>query len=119
MSEAESLIPLHNNSGNVVGYKVREDINNRIDILRVVNILLFDEENRIFITKPKDDLWKGKWASSAAGLVRKDESAVETAIRTLRKELNIEPEDLMFVEEKYCDLNGIKRIISINRHSYI
>ena len=113
MQEAQAIIGLYDKNGNLLGFKERDDVNKRIDILKVVNVMLFDEKNRIFITKPKDDLWKEKWGCAAAGLVRKDESSVEAARRTLKRELNLEAEDLIFLGEKYFDLDGIKRFISI------
>ncbi len=111
--QEQIMIPLHNQNGSIVGYKDIKDVNYKIDILKVVNIILVDESNKVFISKVRDDVWKDGWGSSAVGLVRKDESSIDAARRILKSYFHISAEDLMFIEESYYDLNGIKRVNSI------
>ena len=101
MQEGSILIPIWTNKREIIGYKKLEDINERIDTLNLAYVILFDRYGMIFITKPKNSLWEGKWSSSAATTVRKDETSIEAARRALSNDLGAYRCDLIFVKENY------------------
>lgn len=110
MQEKEALIEIFDENQNSRGSKKRSEIDKNNDIIKNSNILVFNQQGRLLIISPKDNAWKGKWASSAAGMVRERETFEDCAKRTLKRELGIEPE-LEFLEEGFYDFGDKKRII--------
>jgi len=115
MQEKEALIDIFDDDGNNIGHKLRQEINERIDILKQVNIVLINED-KIYIAKAKDGLWLGKWGTSAAGIVRHEESLADAAQRTLKRELGITVE-LEWQGENFYNFDGVKRLLSIFKGS--
>ena len=112
MQEKEELIAIYNKEGKIVNYKKRKDIDKKKEILKQINIIILDLNNNIFVTNPKDSIYKEPYGSSASGLLRKNETINGCAKRTLKRELNLNNE-LILLNEKYYDFNGIKRIMSV------
>ncbi len=111
MQEKEELIEIYNEHLESIGIKKKKEVNEKKDIVKTAIIILFNEKNQIFMTEPKKSIWPDKISCSCIALVKHNESAIETAKETLKKELNIEAKLIPF-EEKYYNLNGIKRILS-------
>ncbi len=64
---------------------------------RAVHILVFNDQNQLFLQKRsiKKDLNKGLWDSSAAGHVDAGEDYLASAVRETREELGINVEDTL------------------------
>mgnify|MGYP001587376641 CR=1 FL=1 len=107
------IIPVWTNKCEILGYKKAEDINEKIDTLHIVDIILVNKENKIFITKHEDSLWASAWTSSVNSTIRKDENPIESARRALTLDLGLYRYDLMSVKSGYYDFNGLKKIVSI------
>ncbi len=111
MQEKDALIDIFDDLSKNIGHKFRHEINDRLDIVKQVNIVLLDDK-RIFVTKAKGGLWPGKWGTTAAGLVRHDEALADAAKRTLKRETGITTE-LIWLGESMYNFDGIRRIMSI------
>ena len=113
MQQKDALIDIFDEAGKNVGHKFRSEVNKRKDILKAVNIVLVDDQNKIFVVKAsKDSIFPGMWGTSAAGLVRHDESNLDAAKRTLKRELGITAE-LTDLGQNFYDFNGVKRFMSV------
>ncbi|MBI4146012.1 NUDIX domain-containing protein [Candidatus Woesearchaeota archaeon] len=89
MQEKEALIDTFDENGKVVAHKLRKDINKTTDILKAVYIILENNHEEVYLTLSTGELWKGKWGVSAAGIVRHNETPLQAAQRTLKRELGI------------------------------
>ena len=112
MQEQDSIILVYDISGKVISNKLRKDIDKKGDIIKTVIILVINNQNKIFVTKLPDSPFNEKWASSAAGMVRKDEKIIDAAKRTLQRELNL-LKNPVFLSEKFYDFNILKRLMSV------
>ncbi len=112
MQERDALIDVFDEEGKNIGHKFRHEINNKLDIVKTVNIILMDDKKRIFVAKAKGEPWPGKWGTSAAGLVRHDEALADAAKRTLKRELGITAE-LTWLGQNYYNFDGMKRFMSV------
>jgi len=112
MQEKEALIDIFDEDGTMIEHKERGDVNKRTDILKVVQIMLINDEGKVFVTKLGEGLYQGKWASSAAGIVRHDEALADAASRTLKRELGVSTE-LTWDGENFYNFDGIKRFMSV------
>ncbi len=112
MQEKDALIDTFDEQGENIGHKFRHEVDKRIDILKQVNIILLNDENKVFVTKSTSELWPDKWGSSAAGLVRHDESLPDAAKRTLKRELGVDVE-LKWLGENYYNFDGVRRFMSV------
>ena|SRR3972149_6149123 len=101
------IIDLYDESGKIVGQKSRESVDPLKDILKTVNVIVLNSKKELYMTKPAHSLWPGKWASSAAGIVRQDQSGDDAAMRTVKKELGIVLK-LISLGESFYDFDGIK-----------
>ena len=111
MQKDEQLIPLFDEQGNIIDKKFRSQVDKNNSIIKCVNILVLNKENKIFITEPKDLAFNKKYASSACGLVRDNETLEEAAKRTTKRELNLDS-DLIFIKEQFYNFNGAKKFMA-------
>jgi len=112
MQEKEALIDIFDEDGKNIGHKFRNEVNERIDILKVVAIVLVDDANKVFTAKASGGHWPGKWGSSAGGVVRHDEALADAAKRTLKRELKL-TENLEWLGENYYNFDGVRRFMSV------
>jgi len=111
--EEKIFVPIWTNKGEIIGYKRLEDVNEKIDSIKIATVVLFNKEGLMLVTKPKEQIWEDRWTGSIASVVRKDETPIEAARRTLIEYLGVYRGDLMFIEEKQQEINGRKRFICI------
>ncbi len=112
MQEKDALIGLYDEKGELIGSKARKDIDKTKDIIKCVNVILFDESNRIFMAKFTNELWANKWGGSCFGLVRREEKTKDAALRTAERELGFSGK-LDFINEKYYDFKETRVIMSV------
>jgi isopentenyl-diphosphate delta-isomerase type 1 len=79
----------------VIGPRTRGDIHRLGLIHRAVHILVFNDQNNLFLQKRSErkDVNPGLWDTSAAGHVDFGESYHEAALRELNEELGIDTPD--------------------------
>ena len=107
----EHLIEIYNENLESIGKKLKKDIDKSKDIFKVAIVFLFNKNSDIFMTEPQNNLWPGKIGASSEGPVHHAESSYDAAQRIIKKDLSIDIK-LIPLEEKYYNLNGIKRILS-------
>lgn len=112
MQSPDTLIAIFNREGNQVGTKPRSQIDKHKDLLKTVNILVTNKENKILMIKAKNSAWPGKWGGSCATIVKDKESSHQAAERVLERELALKgnPQSL---KESFQDFAGIERIHSV------
>ena len=82
---------------NVIGQKPRSEVHAKGLKHRAVHVLVFNDENEIFMQKrsASKDTWPGAWDASRTGHVDTGETYFEAALRELDEDLGWEPsEDL-------------------------
>ena len=78
----------------VIGRAARSEVHGNPSLLhRVVHVLVFDGEGRLFLQKRADDkdVQPGKWDTSVGGHVDSGEERMEAAFRELSEELGVPP----------------------------
>jgi len=108
MQEKEALIGIYDDKGNLIGKKLRKDIDKKRDILKTINILIFNNRDEVFMINARDSVFNQTWGGSCAGLVRYGEDIDYAAKRTLVRELGLDI-NVKLVKEQYYNWNGIKR----------
>ena len=111
MQADDALINLYNEEGKIIGQKVRSQIDKKRVILKGVYILILNKKGEIFVTKPKDSVFQKQWGCSAAGIVRAEETALESAKRTLQRETALKEQPL-FLGERFHNFDGVKRFLN-------
>jgi len=92
---SEELLDLIDEKDRVVGRAARSEVHGNPALLhRVVHVLVFDSEDRIFLQKRSidKDVQPGKWDTSVGGHVDAGESREQAVRRELREELGIPPD---------------------------
>jgi len=92
---SEELLDLIDNDDRVVGQAARSEVHGNPALLhRVVHVLVFDSNGRVFLQKRSEDkdVQPGKWDTSVGGHVDAGESRKQAVHRELREELGIPPE---------------------------
>lgn len=112
MQEKDAVVALYDNQGNIIGRKFRRDVDKKSDILKAAHVLVFNGNDEIFLVQTKDDLWPDKWGGSCAGFVREGEEPMDTALRTLKRELGLNI-DLDYCGQKYYEFDGVKGWIAV------
>lgn len=109
MSESNDYnVKLLNEAGEVVGTKLRSEINKAEDILHTVHTIgitankevilsLIPQKKQIF----RDGLFEGKLGNAAAAIVREDESAEDAAKRALSDELFLTNIEVQLLGEEF------------------
>ena len=85
---------------NVIGQKPRSEVHAQGLRHRAVHVLVFNDENEIFMQKrsARKDTWPGAWDASCTGHVDTGETYLEAAHRELDEELGWQPsEDLEYL----------------------
>lgn len=108
MQEKEAEIAIFDRSGRIIKSKPRKDIDKTKELLGTVNILLTNKNGEVFTILANDSLWKGRIGGSCAGLIRKEETPINAANRTLERELGVKTQ-LRQVYSAYHEFDGAKR----------
>ena len=121
MEHKKYEVEIYNENGDVVEVKQRKDINKLKDLIHSVHIFAFNSNNELILSvipQKKDqelkNIYKDKYGTTAATIVRKDETHSQAAPRLAKKELFLENGDLTFLGknlETYPD--GVKRFNSV------
>lgn len=111
MQEEDALIEIYNESLERIDVKKRKDVDKIIDIIKCVNIFVFNDKEEIYTIDPTGSVWPDKIGGSCAGLVRRGESSLEAAHRTLKRELGIDL-NLTPFKEAFYNFGDIKRLMS-------
>lgn len=112
MQEQDAYIAIYDDNGHVIDKKIRKEVNKRTDTVKQVTIMVTNSKNEMFITRPKNAIFSDPWGSSAAGLVRFNESDLDAAKRTFQREIGLN-EELNHIKDNYYVFDGVKRYSSI------
>lgn len=87
----EKLYQVVNNHDEVIGHKLRRDIDPKKDITRVSALWLVNSKNEVLIarratTKIQDP---GKWGPAATGTLEKDETYIANIYREVEEEIGL------------------------------
>ncbi len=111
MNHQDALVILLDESNAIIGSKPRKDIDKVHDVFWCADVLVFDTGHQLLLSKiPEGNLYSGLWATTTATLLREGETADIAALRSLKKELNIEgvtPTELG--EHFFVYPDGVKR----------
>ncbi len=96
----EDIFDIVDEFDNVTGQKPRSEVHAQGLKHRAVHVMVFNDENEIFMQKrsTNKDTWPGAWDASCTGHVDSGETYLEAAHRELNEELGWQPsEDLEFL----------------------
>ena len=96
----EDIFDIVDEFDNVIGQKPRSEVHAEGLKHRAVHVLVFNDENEIFMQKrsASKDTWPRAWDASCTGHVDTGETYLEAAHRELQEELGWQPsEDLEFL----------------------
>lgn len=114
--QEEVLVDIFDGEGTVIGQKKREEIEKDRDIVHTVYIFVFTPEKELWIATLSETatLYGGKFGSTAAGMVRHGEDALQAARRTLTYELGIESWAAVVLGTDVVTLSdGVVRMMSV------
>jgi len=106
----EDIFDIVDDFDNVIGQKPRSEVHAEGLKHRAVHVLVFNDENEIFVQKrsASKDTWPGAWDASCTGHVDTGENYLEAAHRELQEELGWQPsEELEFLFKlNPCEATG-------------
>lgn len=104
-------------SDNVVGRALKDEVYNKRLPHRIVHIIIFDKKGRMLLQLRANSVnyCPGHWCSAVAGHVQSGESYEEAAIREFEEELGFKADFKLFGKVEYISELGIKKFITIFR----
>ena len=108
MGAANEIVPIVDESDNIVGQAPRHVMRKQGLLHRVTYILVFNSLGKLFAQKRtlSKDLYPGYFDLAAGGVVCVDESYEQSALREAREELGIENTSLEFHFKFFFDQEG-------------
>ncbi|HUD11866.1 MAG TPA: hypothetical protein VMS08_05625 [Candidatus Saccharimonadia bacterium] len=99
MKHGDFLIDIVDEKGAIIGRKKRRDVNKLVDRFHGVYVLMVTESGELVlggITERNDlpNIYAHRWGVTSAAIRRSNETANETAVRTLQRELLIRDADV-------------------------
>ncbi|HSX28010.1 MAG TPA: NUDIX domain-containing protein [Candidatus Saccharimonadales bacterium] len=119
MEHAAHNVDILDETGSIVGHKLRREIDKLHDIFHVIMVFLITPEGEIVLTPILDrtdlpNLYPGQLSIPVGTIRRTDETAEAAARRSVARELFIDDADVKFVGEGPIDYGDkIKRYVSV------
>lgn len=113
MQHEEYRVKLLNDQGQLVGHKLRKEVDKRQDILHCADVLVFQGEQLLLSKIPATTLYGDCWGATTATMIREGEASEDAARRALQKELGIKDAQLILLGERFFVYpDGVKRLKS-------
>ncbi len=111
MENGDQLVKILNDQGEMIGAKPRREVDKQHDILHCADVLVIQNGRLLLSRIPDTTLYGGTLGTSAASMVRDNETPEQAAIRALQKELNVTVSEVTLLGEKfYAFPDGVKRL---------
>ena len=80
MQHEDALVNVLDDQGNIIGTKLRKEINKRADIVHCADVIVIRPDQKIVLAKlPTGTLYENTWATTAATMIRAGEEAEDAA----------------------------------------
>ena len=119
MDHASFLVDILDNSGNIIGSKLRGDIDKSSEIYNGVFVIVKTSENELVLASipartDLPNLYTGLLGATAATIRRQHETSSQAATRAAKNELGLADATLAFLGEGMAELsNGKHSFISV------